>query len=167
MTVTGTGMRVVVVDACPACAHPDSRVAYRPDAGAVERFIRLSRVKYQGVMDEWPRVLSLEVRECVHCGHLWYRTQPEERYLRQMYDASRPLYGAGGDPRIDRRMLREMKSLRRVLRYRGIAGPRLLITAEAQGTRAAPRSRPDFGSVSTSRAVPGPSGSGGHWPRGS
>ena len=80
-------MQIKKFDACPACAKRSSRTLFIPDDTAWEQFLLLSKSKYQGYMDTWADYLSLEVRQCSECGHLWHHTQPDSSSLLGMYQA--------------------------------------------------------------------------------
>lgn len=101
---------------CPACGSANAHVVVRADATQRQRFIDFSERKYGGVMSQWPQELELVVLRCCQCGHHWYRDQPDERQLAQMYDAATSFYGlttVDRDP--TRQMSKELRRLRRLL----------------------------------------------------
>ena len=127
-------MQVRVFGACPACSCGQSSGAYRPNRVALDRFIELSRIKYQGLMDEWVYHLGLEIRECNRCRHLWYRSQPDEESLGKMYDASRPLFPEPSEWKLPRPILRDLRALCRLMRWSGVSRPGLLDYGSGKGS---------------------------------
>lgn len=73
---------------CPCCGAPNAETVFAPDASAWERFLELSRNTYGGIMDGWRNSLSLTIRRCCICGHLWHADCPDQDNLFYMYAAA-------------------------------------------------------------------------------
>src|SRR5687768_10197771 len=74
-------------DACPICSSGEFSTITRKGANSEQRYLSLSRQKYNGLMDGWFRQLDLEICQCTSCGHLWHHTHPDQQSLFQMYAA--------------------------------------------------------------------------------
>ena len=119
-------MKVCIFEYCPACGVLDSEVIFRPSAQSRQRFINLSRIKYQGFMDGWEEKFSLEIHKCNRCGHIWQHTQPDQEALFGMYDASRPLRPVIKPREPSSYMLRQMRALFQTVSYVGTTKSTLL-----------------------------------------
>jgi 2-polyprenyl-3-methyl-5-hydroxy-6-metoxy-1,4-benzoquinol methylase len=112
-------MKVCIFEFCPACGVLDSEVIFRPSAQSWQRFINLSRIKYQGFMDGWEKKLSLEIHKCNRCSHIWHHTQPDQEALFGMYDSSIPLRPVIKTTEPSYYMLRQMRALFQTVSYVG------------------------------------------------
>jgi 2-polyprenyl-3-methyl-5-hydroxy-6-metoxy-1,4-benzoquinol methylase len=113
------------IECCPACGNDNVATVVRADEEQRVRFLRYSGVKYGGCMDLWLRDIELVVLRCCSCDHHWYRDQPDDEQLSDMYSASRSFSGEviiGMHP--TDHMLKEMRRLRRLVR--SIAAPSML-----------------------------------------
>lgn len=75
---------------CPACGEQRLQpVVTLSERDAQARFLEYSRVKYGGLLDDWPNRLDVAIDRCGACGHCWYREQPSSAELAAMYQAGR------------------------------------------------------------------------------
>lgn len=132
-------MEIRQFDDCPACGGKISTTAFSPDPPAWERFRLLSRRKYQGFMDDWPEQLSLEVRRCRSCRHLWHHTQPDFTALIGMYQSGVSLNDKDPAREPSTGMLSAMMALFNLARAHRKERPSLLDYGSGRGrwTRAA------------------------------
>lgn len=105
------------VERCPACDHSGPEVVAILDAAKRERFIEFDRRKYGGVLQTWLEHLEPVVLCCPICGHCWYRNQPEQEQLAQMYGLARSIIGRTEAPPREpsAQMLAETQKLRSVV----------------------------------------------------
>lgn len=105
------------IDRCPACNASSIGPALALDGVRRERFIAFDQQKFGGLLTTWLKELEVAVSICVQCGHAWYRTQPSQIQLQEMYAAAKPMF-IGAD-KISRQptaaMRQEMIRLRCVL----------------------------------------------------
>jgi SAM-dependent methyltransferase len=104
---------------CPACDADAAKVVAELDHDKNERFIAFSNKKYSGLLAGWLREIKLVVMRCEQCGHCWYREQPSDHQLSQMYAAGIPLdstVSISRDP--SDRMLFEMRRLKSLVNLR-------------------------------------------------
>lgn len=104
---------VRVLDACPACGARAAKVVAELDDERRKRFLLYSQLKYSGLLTGWLSEIQPVVTRCEGCGHCWYKEQPDDHQLSQMYASGnrlRPEIPMTRDP--SDRMLLEMKRLR-------------------------------------------------------
>ena len=81
-------MLVRKVERCPACDTSVEPVAVASTNEHVRKqFLDYSKKKYQGFLDNWLDQMELVIDRCPVCGHCWYREQPEQAMLSEMYEA--------------------------------------------------------------------------------
>ncbi len=112
---------------------------FSPDQAAWDRFRLLSQNRYQGDMDKWPEIFSLDVKQCRQCGHLWHHTQPDFSSIIGMYESAVSLTEKDAERNPNDHMLRSMDSLYRLAAYSCDGHPTLLDYGSEGGrwTRAA------------------------------
>lgn len=114
------------IERCPAC---DSLIDPVPVVSINEStrksYLEYSKKKYNGLIDDWPNFLQLEIDHCSDCGHFWYREQPNQTMLNKMYESGRPLQTIkrNQDRTASPKMISEMSRLMKLI---GKSKPRLL-----------------------------------------
>lgn len=119
-------MEVLLVEFCPACSADDTETIFTPNDETRKRFRNLSRTKYQGYMDGWETQLSLEIKKCRRCTHLWHRSHPDQNSLFGMYRSALPLTKRDPSREHSPLMLRTMSRLYTLLKLKGFHNPTLL-----------------------------------------
>lgn len=119
---------------CPACGSASAAVVARIDERLRERFVEFSELKYGGLLARWLDEVPPLVVQCDACGHCWYRYQPDDAQLSEMYAAGRPLT-EGPPPSLEPTtgMCREMRRLRRILGRPWLQRPTLLDYGSGSG----------------------------------
>jgi len=72
---------------CPACNANNHAVAIQADAEGKLLLNKLSKEKYNCVLDEWVEKNEVTILRCFQCGHHWYDRKPDESILFDMYDS--------------------------------------------------------------------------------
>jgi 2-polyprenyl-3-methyl-5-hydroxy-6-metoxy-1,4-benzoquinol methylase len=107
--------------------------SYQSNEYTRQRFLHLSRIKYNGFMDGWERSLSLDIRSCEKCGHYWHHIQPDQDALWEMYKESTPLDPTNKQSEPSTHMFIEMQRVRRLSRRSGKEKPTFLDYGSGSG----------------------------------
>jgi 2-polyprenyl-3-methyl-5-hydroxy-6-metoxy-1,4-benzoquinol methylase len=108
---------MIKIDQCPACGDSNPLLAATMDKVKKARYLQYSQVKYSGLLNDWFNEFELTIDSCSKCGHHWYREQPSEDMLSEMYEAGRPLSGIVIEPdrSASKKMIKEMSRLLRII----------------------------------------------------
>lgn len=79
------------IDSCPACGDKDILEVVTLNEGNKARYLEYSKEKYANFLDSWIEQLDITIDTCSVCGHHWYREQPDNAMLSEMYAKGRPL----------------------------------------------------------------------------
>ena len=110
-------MLVKKIDCCPICHTLKNPVSVASiNEHARNQYLVYSKIKYNGFIDDWLEQLELTIDHCPNCGHYWYREQPDQLMLNDMYESGRPLHPekAKNDRAASPKMIAEMSSLMRL-----------------------------------------------------
>jgi hypothetical protein len=117
---------MITIVTCPACGSADTVIKAELSAERHIWFTAFSQVKYDGLLESWLEEIPPVILGCVHCGHCWYRHQPEPEQLGQMYAVGRSLTPGVQASRVPSAgMIAEMNRLHHLVGRRGDA-PTLL-----------------------------------------
>lgn len=129
------------VDECPACSSMRFKRQVAIDSNNRGRFLQFSKLKYEGLLDDWLDELRPEIAACDDCGHHWYVRQPSPDQLALMYSVGRPLLPGTVSREPAPEMMAEMRRLKRLS---GKATPRLLDFGSGFGRWARAAARAGF-----------------------
>ena len=110
-------MLVKKIDCCPICHTLKNPVSVASiNEHARNQYLVYSKIKYNGFIDDWLEQLELTIDHCPNCGHYWYREQPDQLMLNDMYESGRPLHPekAKNDRAASPKMIAEMSRLMRL-----------------------------------------------------
>jgi SAM-dependent methyltransferase len=115
----------VNVEQCPACGNSIPVRVTRLDEVSKAAYLDYSKAKYAGFIDDWLEQIDVAIDGCSQCGHHWYREQPDNSMLLNMYAKGRPLSPSNGVSPRDATpvMIREMHRLKKLV---NVLEPRLL-----------------------------------------
>lgn len=128
-------MKPLVFRQCPVCSSGETITFFKERQDSKQRFLNLSHAKYDNFMDDWIEALTLEVRKCGDCGHLWHYMQPDQESIFKMYDSrsSSNLSAGKHTAEPSGAMVKQMISLLKLLRYRSINSAKLLDYGSGKG----------------------------------
>ncbi len=74
------------IENCPVCENTNPVTVTAMDRIKKQKYLKYSQDKYGGFLDDWLGLLELAINGCPRCGHHWYREQPDEKLLAEMYE---------------------------------------------------------------------------------
>jgi SAM-dependent methyltransferase len=86
----------VNVEQCPACGNSMPVRVARLDEVSKAAYLDYSKAKYAGFLDDWLEQIDVAIDGCSQCGHYWYKEQPDNEMLSNMYTKGRPLLAQKG-----------------------------------------------------------------------
>ena len=76
-------VKIETCQICDSSVTPTSITSI--DGFNKESYLEYSKKKYDGLIDDWINIIKVEIIHCVKCDHYWYREQPGQSMLNEMY----------------------------------------------------------------------------------
>ena len=81
----------IQINNCPACGSDSYRKVVQLSDNTLVQYLEFSRIKFDGLLDDWHQVIKPEIVRCKVCSHHWYIRQPSQSNLFRMYESGNKL----------------------------------------------------------------------------
>lgn len=111
--------KFVRIDTCQICeSSVQPEIIVSIDEFNKKSYLDYSKIKYDGLIDDWLNKIKVEIIHCVKCDHYWYREQPSQDMLNELYASNINLRPVSNDidGSVSSKIKNEISKLMRIIK---------------------------------------------------